>query len=55
MDFKDQIRLPSVRVAKMKDKILMEEATKNALIMPFIRRLGHDVFNPLEVIPEFIR
>ncbi len=30
-----------------------EEATKNALIMPFIAALGYDVFNPIEVIPEF--
>lgn len=38
----------------MKDKILTEEATKNAFIMPFINCLGYDVFNPLEVVPEFI-
>lgn len=31
-----------------------EEATKNALIMPFISNvLGYDVFNHLEVVPEF--
>ncbi|MDQ6991508.1 MAG: type I restriction enzyme HsdR N-terminal domain-containing protein [Mariprofundaceae bacterium] len=33
--------------------IQTEEATKNAFIMPFISSLGYDVFNPLEVIPEF--
>lgn len=54
MDFKDQVRQLSDRVAKMKDKILTEEATKNAFIMPFINCLGYDVFNPLEVVPEFI-
>jgi hypothetical protein len=31
-----------------------EEAGKNALVMPFISALGYNVFNPLEVIPEFI-
>ncbi len=31
-----------------------EEATKNALIMPFIAALGYDVFNPQEVVPEFV-
>ena len=31
-----------------------EEATKNALIMPFINILGYDIFDPTEVIPEFI-
>nr|WP_217909992.1 type I restriction endonuclease [Pseudenhygromyxa sp. WMMC2535] len=30
-----------------------EEATKNALVMPFIAALGYDVFDPAEVIPEF--
>jgi hypothetical protein len=54
MDFKDQIRLLGDRVAKMKDKILTEEATKNAFIMPFIQCLGYDIFNPMEVVPEFI-
>jgi hypothetical protein len=38
----------------MQDKIQTEEATKNALIMPFIQTMGYDVFNPLEVVPEFI-
>lgn len=54
MDFKDEIKTLADRVAKMKDKILTEEATKNAFIMPFINCLGYDVFNPLEVVPEFI-
>src|SRR5580698_3872480 len=54
MEFKDQIKLLSDRVSKMQDKIHTEEATKNALIMPFIKALGYDVFNPLEVVPEFI-
>ncbi|WP_116114695.1 type I restriction endonuclease [Austwickia chelonae] len=32
-----------------------EEATKNAIVMPFISQvLGYDVFNPEEVIPEFV-
>lgn len=30
-----------------------EEATKTALILPFIQTLGYDVFNPSEVVPEF--
>ena len=54
MDFKDQVKQLSDRVSKMKDKILTEEATKNAFIMPFINCLGYDVFNPLEVVPEFV-
>lgn len=30
-----------------------EEATKNALVLPFISILGYDIFDPTEVIPEF--
>jgi len=30
-----------------------EEATKMALVIPFLRALGYDVFNPAEVMPEF--
>ena len=52
MDFKDYIKELSNRVAKLKDQIATEEATKNAFIMPFIQMLGYDVFNPLEVVPE---
>lgn len=53
MDFKDVIKQLGERIAKVKDSIQTEEATKNAAIMPFISALGYDVFNPLEVVPEF--
>lgn len=54
MDFKDQIKILGERVTRLKDQILTEEATKNAFIMPFLQALGYDVFNPMEVVPEFI-
>lgn len=54
MDFKDHIKLLGERVTKLRDQIHTEEATKNAFIMPFIQALGYDVFNPLEVVPEYI-
>lgn len=54
MDFKDQIKILGERVIKLKDQIATEEATKNAFIMPFLQSLGYDVFNPVEVIPEYI-
>lgn len=54
MDFKDQIKQFGDRVEKLKEQIKTEEATKNAFIMPFINALGYDVFNPLEVVPEYI-
>ncbi len=54
MDFKDQIKQLGDRVAKMKEKIQTEEATKNAFVMPFIQALGYDIFDPMEVVPEFV-
>jgi predicted type IV restriction endonuclease len=54
MDFKDELKQLGERVSKLKDQIQTEEATKNAFIMPFIKALGYDVFNPLEVVPEFV-
>lgn len=53
MDFKDQIKQLGDRVLKLKDQIATEEATKNAFIMPMLQILGYDVFNPLEIVPEF--
>lgn len=54
MEFKDQIKVLADRVSKIKDNILTEEATKNGLIMPFIQAMGYDVFNPMEVVPEYV-
>lgn len=53
MDLIDNIKDIASRVSKQKQHITTEEATKNAFIMPFITALGYDVFNPLEVIPEY--
>ena len=53
MDFKIKIEEISKRIPAQKDHIQTEEATKNAFVMPFISALGYDVFNPLEVVPEF--
>jgi hypothetical protein len=53
MDFKDSIKQLSERAEKLKSGLQTEEATKNALIMPFIQALGYDVFNPMEVVPEY--
>jgi len=54
MDFIDQLRVLGARVSTTKDLIQTEEATKNAMIMPFIQILGYNVFDPLEVTPELI-
>lgn len=54
MDFKDSVLQFASRVEKICPQIQTEEATKNALIMPFIQLLGYDVFDPFEVNPEFV-
>jgi hypothetical protein len=42
------------RLPKLVEHLQTEEATKNALVLPFISALGYDIFNPQEVVPEFI-
>jgi hypothetical protein len=54
MDFIDHLRVLATRIANTKDLIQTEEATKNAMIMPFIQILGYNVFDPLEVTPELV-
>jgi len=53
MGFDEKIAALVQRLPKLKNHLMTEEATKNALVMPFIAALGYDIFNPQEVIPEF--
>lgn len=54
MEFAERIGALAGKVRSQADSIGTEEATKNAFVMPFIATiLGYDVFNPLEVVPEF--
>lgn len=53
MDFAEKIAALAQRMAKQKDTVETEEATKNAFIMPFLSALGYDVFDPHVVVPEF--
>ena len=52
MSFDEKIAALIQRLPKLTDHLQTEEATKNALVMPFIAALGYDVFNPSEVVPE---
>src|SRR4051794_35249800 len=52
MDFADRIRELSGQILKQSAIIQTEEATKNAMVMPFISALGYNVFDPQEVTPE---
>lgn len=55
MDFIDELEELSQRVVQHEesDNLKTEEATKHSLILPFLKALGYDIFNPEEVIPEF--
>jgi hypothetical protein len=55
MEITDKVQEIAAKVRAQKANIATEEGTKNAFVMPFISSvLGYDVFNPSEVIPEFI-
>lgn len=55
MPFEDALTDLAARTKDYVNTLETEEATKNAIIMPFIQRvLGYDVFNPDEVVPEYI-
>ncbi|KAA9085311.1 type I restriction enzyme HsdR N-terminal domain-containing protein [Microbacterium radiodurans] len=54
MEFQDRIAALASKVSNQSASIGTEEATKNAFVMPFIASiLGYDVFDPLEVVPEY--
>ena len=57
MDFIDEVRTRSGRFQKRVEKMagtgFVEEATKTSFVLPFIQMLGYDIFDPMEVVPEF--
>jgi hypothetical protein len=53
MDFYDQLAALAARAIKQLENLQTEEATKMALVAPFINALGYNVFDPTEVVPEF--
>ncbi len=45
----------SAKIKQQKSAIQTEEGTKTAFVLPFISKvLGYDIFDPAEVIPEYI-
>lgn len=55
MEFAEKLNSLSVKIRQQGASIQTEEATKNAFVMPFIHAvLGYDVFDPSEVIPEYV-
>ena len=54
MDFIERLQELSKKATQVAGSLVTEEATKNALVMPFLHSvLGYDVFDPSQVIPEF--
>lgn len=54
MDFNERLQTLAEKIPQIQENLQTEEATKNALILPFLHSvLGYDVFNPNEVIPEY--
>lgn len=55
MSFEDALEDLADKTREFGPSLTTEEATKTAIIMPFIGRvLGYDVFNPAEVVPEYV-
>ena len=54
MSFKEDVAELAKRAISAQAVAQTEEATKNAIVMPFLRVLGFDVFDPTQVVPEFI-
>jgi hypothetical protein len=53
LDLIDHLQTLAARAKQAGPSLSNEEATKMALIAPFIQALGYDIFNPAEVKPEF--
>ncbi|KJR46715.1 hypothetical protein UF75_2898 [Desulfosporosinus sp. I2] len=54
MEFKEELQKLSTQIAERRIHVTNEEMTKQSLILPFIQLLGFDIYNPLEVRPEYI-
>ena len=54
MEFTDRVKELAIRSKHASEHALTEEATKTAVVMPFIQALGFDVFSLNEVVPEFV-
>jgi hypothetical protein len=55
MAFEDALADLASKIVAYTSTLATEEATKTAVVMPFVSRvLGYDVFNPAEVVPEFV-
>jgi len=54
MGFVEDLARHAEQIVSRRPHIKGEEATKHALVVPFLQVLGYDVFDPREVQPEYI-
>ena len=54
MDFIDRLKALSASANARAAHAHTEEATKTALVLPFLQVLGYDVFDPRKVMPEYV-
>ena len=54
MDVHERLTELVNRLPALEGQLETEEATKHALVLPFIRALGYDVFDPAQVVPEYV-
>ena len=52
-NIEESLRAIAERVKSHSSTMATEEAVKTAVVLPFLRALGYDVFDPTEVVPEF--
>lgn len=54
MNLATKLRSIAERIEQLGDTVGTEEATKHAFVLPFLAALGHDVFDPTQVVPEYV-
>lgn len=54
MGLYEDLRQLSEQVRKRQGHIRGEEATKQALVLPFLHALGFDIYDPTEIRPEYV-
>lgn len=55
MEWMENLNALAVKLRQQRTSIATKEATKNAFVMPFIHNvLGYDVFDPAQVVPEYV-
>jgi hypothetical protein len=54
MGFTEELKALADRSIKLKGVLQTEEAVKHSLLMPFLNLLGYNVWDPHEIVPEYI-